>query len=85
MALVILGRGPGWTKEERVKSGYNRAKKVLDAAVAILDVEARWSAGGSSAGATKKKRELEAAVSDYLDHHSGAEGHGRVPSTRRKP
>ena len=68
-----------------MKSGYRRAKRVLDAAVATLDIEARWSADGSSSGATKAKRELEAAVSDYLDHHSGSEGHGRVPSTRKRP
>jgi hypothetical protein len=29
----------------------------------------------------KAKRELEAAVSDYLDHH----GERRVPSTRQRP
>jgi hypothetical protein len=67
-----------------MKSGYKRAKRVLEAAVAVIDIEARWSAVGSARGATKAKRELEAAVSDYLDHHTGAEGHGYVPSTRRK-
>jgi hypothetical protein len=64
-----------------MKSGYNRAKRVIDAAVAALDIEARWSAEGKAPGATKAKRELEAAVSDYLDHH----GEGRVPSTRKRP
>jgi hypothetical protein len=64
-----------------MKSGYKRAKRVVDAAVAALDIEARWSADGTAPGATKAKRELEEAVSDYLDHH----GEGRTPSTRKKP
>jgi hypothetical protein len=64
-----------------MKSGYNRAKRVIDAAVAVLDIEARWSAEGKAPGAMKAKRELEAAVSDYLDHH----GERRVPSTRQRP
>ena len=63
-----------------MKSGYNRAKRVIDAAVAVLDIEARWSAEGKAPGAMKAKRE-EAAVSDYLDHH----GERRVPSTRQRP
>jgi hypothetical protein len=65
-----------------MKIGYERAQRVVQAALAVLDVESRWSAEGSAPGAQAAKRELEAAVSDYLDHH--ATGAAPIPSTRRR-
>jgi hypothetical protein len=65
-----------------MKPNYERAMRVVNAAVAVLNIEARWNAEGSAPGGTAAKRELEAAVSDYIDHsHSRASS--SIPSTRR--
>jgi len=65
-----------------MKANYERAMRVVNAAVAVLDIEARWNATGRASGATAAKRELEAAVSDYIDH-ADARASSIFPSTRR--
>jgi len=61
--------------------GYERARRIVKAALDVLDKEARWDANRDTTGAQEAKRELEAAVSEYLDHH--ATGDLYIPSTRR--
>jgi hypothetical protein len=45
-----------------MKTGYDKAKRVADAAMVVLDAEAYWSAGESAPGAYQTEmRELKAA------------------------
>jgi len=62
-------------------AGVRRARRIIDAALTVPDREIEWATTGSALGAHPAKRELEQAVSDYLDHH--ARGNARIPSTRK--
>ena len=54
-----------------MKDGYEKAKRVVDAAVVVLDAEAHWSAGESAPEGQPYQtdmRELRDAVDDYLTY-----------------
>jgi hypothetical protein len=54
-----------------MKQGYDMAKRLVDAALAVLDTEARWSAGESAEAGRPyqtEMRELREATDDYLTY-----------------
>ncbi len=60
-----------------MKTGYDKAKVVVDAALGVLDTEARWSAGESAAPGRPyqtEMRNLKEAVDDYLKHREKSWG-----------
>lgn len=48
----------------------DRILRVVAAATALVEIEARYSAGKSAIGASPAKRELRKAYEDYMSHHA---------------
>jgi hypothetical protein len=48
----------------------DRILRVVSAATALIEIEARYSAGKSAKGASPAKRELRQAFEDYMTHHA---------------
>jgi hypothetical protein len=48
----------------------DRVLRIVDAAAALIQVEAAWNAGKGGRGSQAAKRELRAAYEDYMTHHA---------------
>jgi hypothetical protein len=48
----------------------DRVLRIIDAAAALIQVEAAWNAGKGGRGSQAAKRELKAAYEDYMTHHA---------------
>jgi hypothetical protein len=48
----------------------DRVLRIIDAAAALIQIEAAWTAGKGGRGSQSAKRELKAAYEDYMSHHA---------------
>jgi hypothetical protein len=48
----------------------DRALRLVNAAVKLVEIETAYAARHSAPGATAAKREMKAAYEDYMSHHS---------------
>jgi hypothetical protein len=48
----------------------DRVLRIIEAAAALIQVEAAWNAGKGGRGSQAAKRELKAAYEDYMSHHA---------------
>jgi hypothetical protein len=48
----------------------DRVLRIVDAAAALIQIEANWNAGKGGRGSQATKRELKAACEDYMSHHA---------------
>jgi hypothetical protein len=53
-----------------VAKNIDRVLRIVDAAAALIQIEATWNAGKGARGAQAAKRELKAAYEDYMAHHA---------------
>jgi hypothetical protein len=48
----------------------DRVMRIVNAAAALIQIEAAWNAGKGGRGSQAAKRELKAAYKDYMSHHA---------------
>jgi hypothetical protein len=48
----------------------DRVLRIVNAAAALIQIEAAWNAGKGGRGSQAAKRELKAAYEDYMAHHA---------------
>jgi hypothetical protein len=48
----------------------DRVLRIVDAAAALIQIEAAWNAGKGGLGSQAAKKELKAAYDDYMSHHA---------------
>jgi hypothetical protein len=58
------------TEKRGMAKNIDRVLRIVDAAVALIQIEAAWNAGKGGRGSQAAKRELKAAYEDYMSHHA---------------